>query len=86
MFKFVNVFTRCDYNAMNAVAECHPKEKQAYKDIMLGPLHIHYSTDLASYDLWFFFQVKITFADKQLESIQDIQAATTVLFKCPAGV
>jgi len=44
-------------------------------------LHPPYSPDLAPCDFWLFPKVKMTLKDKRFESIQDIEAATTMQLK-----
>ena len=65
-------------------APCHTlllvRQFLSNKNIMVCP-HPPYSPDLALCDFWLFPKVKMTMNGKHFESIQDVEAATTVQLK-----
>lgn len=61
----------------NAAAKCHPRERQAYKNIAVCA-HPPYSLDLPSSELLALPQSLKTLKGKHLELIQGIKIATAV--------
>jgi len=65
-------------------APCHTsllvRQFMSNKNITVCP-HPPYSQHLATCDFWLFPKVKMTMKGKRLESIQDIEAATTAQLK-----
>jgi len=79
--KWANGFILHHYNAL-----CHTLllvwQFLSNKNITVCP-HPPYSLDLAPCDFWLFPKVKMTVKGKIFESIQDVEAVTTVQLKTP---